>query len=93
LQQYRGNNMDTAEATLLSFIVKLWLEDIGDETKQMGWHGYITHVPSGERQYLRELADILTFIKPYLKGDMADSSPNFSGSVTTAPVGPKKVSE
>lgn len=56
--------MDTPEATLHSFIVKLWLEETGDESS---WHGYITHVPSGDRQYLRELADIVAFIKPYIE--------------------------
>jgi hypothetical protein len=66
--------MDTPEATLHSFIVKLWSEDTGDEAKQMGWHGYITHVPSGERQYLRELTDIVTFIKRYVESGTAGSS-------------------
>jgi hypothetical protein len=66
--------MDTPEATLHSFIVKLWLEDTGQQEKPMGWHGYITHVPSGDRQYLRELADILTFIEPYLESGTTDSS-------------------
>jgi len=80
--------MHTPEAKLHSFIVKLWLEDAGDETNQMGWHGYITHVPSGERRYLRELADILKFIKPYLGGERADDSPDFSGSMMT-PFDPK----
>jgi hypothetical protein len=59
--------MDTSEATLHSFIVKLSLEDTGDEAKQKSWHGYITHVPSGDRQYLRELTDILVFIKSYIE--------------------------
>ena len=68
--------MDTPEATLHSFIVKLWLEDTGQQEKPMGWHGYITHVPSGDRQYLRELADIVTFITPYLETGKADSSPD-----------------
>jgi hypothetical protein len=40
------------------------LEETGDEAS---FHGYITHVPSGDRQYLRELADIITFIKPYIE--------------------------
>jgi hypothetical protein len=65
--------MDTPEATLHSFIVKLWLEDTGDEAKQKGWHGYITHVPSGERQYLRELTDIVIFIERYFESGSTPS--------------------
>jgi hypothetical protein len=37
----------------------LWLEE-------RIWHGQITHVPSGERRYLKDLHDIVTFIKPYI---------------------------
>jgi len=43
-----------------SFIIKLRLDDAE------GVRGHITHVPSGERQYLTDLDDILTFIEPYL---------------------------
>lgn len=64
--------MDMPEATVLSFIVKLWLEETGDETKSPGWHGYITHVPSEERHYLREFGDILTFIQSYVEVTNAD---------------------
>ena len=49
------------EQNVHSFIVKLWLEEGID-----GWHGQITHVPSGDRHYLKDLRDIVTFIKPYL---------------------------
>ena len=47
------------ESNVHSFIVKLWLEEAG-------WHGQITHVPSGERRYLKDLRDIVTFIKPFI---------------------------
>lgn len=47
-----------------SFIVKFWLED-HEETKQ--WRGLITHVPSGQRQYLKNTHDILGFMVPFFK--------------------------
>jgi hypothetical protein len=47
------------ESNVHSFIVKLWLEE-------SAWHGQITHVPSGERRYLKDLRDIVRFIKPYI---------------------------
>jgi len=59
------------ESQVHSFIVKLWLEEAGDETGAR-WHGYITHVPSGERRYLQELRDILSFVEPYVAETGAD---------------------
>ena len=56
--------MGLAESTVHSFIIKLWLEDEGGEAR-LAWHGYITHVPSGTRRYLKRLSDITDFIKQY----------------------------
>ena len=55
------------ESKVHSFIVKLWLDDA--EHRKRGWHGYITHVPSGERRYLKELEDIISFVRSYV-GDI-----------------------
>lgn len=57
----------SAEFNVHSFIVKVWLEE--DAAKDSGtiWHGHITHVPSGERRYLKNLGEITAFIEPYLK--------------------------
>jgi hypothetical protein len=60
--------MDTPESKVHSFIVKLWLEETGDGTRKVVWHGYITHVPDGERRYLKRLNEIVEFIKQYLEG-------------------------
>ena len=54
------------ESKVQSFIVKLWLEDQGEKTGSGKWHGYVTHVPSGERRYLKEFQDIVVFIKSYI---------------------------
>ena len=50
-----------------SFIIKIWIEEVTDETKHVVWRGHITHVPDGARQYLNGLPDIQKFIAPYLK--------------------------
>jgi len=63
--------MDLTESTVHSFIVKICLEDAGGETSPLGWHGYITHVPSGARRYFRKLSDITDFIKQYVDGNDA----------------------
>ena len=60
--------MDFAESTPQSFIVKLWLEDEGGKRKRKVWRGYITHVPTGARRYLKRLSDITEFIREYLDG-------------------------
>jgi hypothetical protein len=50
-----------------SFIIKLWLEQSSEEDGSVTWHGYITHVPSGSRRYLKDLDGIIAFVTPYLK--------------------------
>jgi hypothetical protein len=37
------------------------------------WHGYITHVPDGERRYLKRLNEIVEFIKHYLEGGATET--------------------
>jgi hypothetical protein len=59
--------MDSLEPDAQSFIVKVWVED-GSETVGHGvWHGHITHVPSGNRYYMKNLDEIGDFIMPYIE--------------------------
>jgi hypothetical protein len=66
--------MDVGEATVHSFIVKLWLEDDDGEGKRTAWHGYITHVPTGARRYLQNLSDVTEFIRQHLDENDARNS-------------------
>jgi hypothetical protein len=66
--------MDAGEATVHSFIVKLWLEVDDGEGKRTAWHGYITHVPTGARRYLQSLSDVTEFIKQHLDENDARNS-------------------
>jgi hypothetical protein len=50
-----------------SFIVKVWLEETAEESGRAKWRGHITHVRSGNRQYLDNLSGIAIFIRPYLE--------------------------
>lgn len=59
--------MDTLESTTQSFIVKIWVEESAREDGQGVWHGHITHVPTGQRRYLKNLSEIEDFIAPYLE--------------------------
>ena len=58
--------MDLAESTLHSFIIKLWLESDSNKNEENGWRGFITHVPSGDRRYIKRLSDITDFVQEYL---------------------------
>lgn len=58
--------MADLESTSQSFIVKIWVEETAEEAGEIIWRGHVTHVPSGERRYLRTLDDVSAFIEPYL---------------------------
>lgn len=55
------------EPSTHSFIVKIWLEEPARATRRARWRGHITHVQSGERRYLKNLAGVADFIAPYLE--------------------------
>jgi hypothetical protein len=59
--------MEITESNLHSFVVKVWLEETCDEPPKVIWHGYITHVPDGERRYLKDANEVSDFIALYLK--------------------------
>ena len=59
--------MDQPEPKVQSFIVKLWLEEADEETGKAVWRGHITHVPGGQRRYLKSQSDLRDFIGPYLE--------------------------
>ena len=59
--------MDLPEDSTQSFVIRIWLEETGEEGSQATWRGHITHIPGGERRYLKELNDITVFIRPYLE--------------------------
>jgi hypothetical protein len=58
--------MDLLEFNTHSFIVKIWLEEPAVDNRRATWRGHITHVPSGERRYLKNLWQIVAFVAPYL---------------------------
>ena len=59
--------MEIPESRVHSFIVKIWLEEVDDEPGTFSYRGYTTHVPSGERRYLKRLSDVSDFIESYLE--------------------------
>jgi hypothetical protein len=60
-------NSNHHQSRLFSFIVKIWIDETsGEHRGPNGWHGHITHVPSGERRYVKKLDEISGFICAYL---------------------------
>jgi hypothetical protein len=61
--------MDEIEPEAQSFIIRVWVEERAEEGGRGVWRGHITHVPGGERRYLKNLDEIGDFIAPYLRDD------------------------
>ncbi len=59
--------MDEIESEAQSFIVRIWVEDRAEEGSLGVWRGQITHVPGGERCYLKKLDGVEDFMAPYLE--------------------------
>ncbi len=59
--------MDEIESEIQSFIIRIWVEERAEEAGRSVWRGHITHVLSGRRRYLKNLAEIGDFIAPYLE--------------------------
>lgn len=57
--------MERREPTVHSFIVKVWSEELAEDT--VIWRGRITHVPSGRATYITQVDELAHFITPYLK--------------------------
>jgi hypothetical protein len=54
------------ETNIQSFIVKVWLGEFRGAPGRPTWRGYITHVPSGRRRYLKKLGDVTACMAPYI---------------------------
>ena len=59
--------MSSPESVRHSFIIRIWAEEMAEAGSQLMLRGHITHVPGGEKMYLKDLDDILTFVAPYVK--------------------------
>jgi hypothetical protein len=58
--------MDLPEDQRISFVIKLWVEEVDEDTGEVKWRGRITEVVSGELRYLENLDEIKPFIAQYL---------------------------
>ncbi len=60
-------NESNGEASLLSFVVRLWKEESSSEEQKISWRGHITLVPNGRRHYFTNISEIPDLIVAHLK--------------------------
>ena len=59
---------DGAEETnILSFIVRIWKEDLSSQEPQMVWRGHVTRIPDGTRRYFKDINEIPDLMMAQLK--------------------------
>ena len=63
------------ESGTQSFVIKVWLEDTGEEEARATWRGHITHVPSGEKHYFKSPEEVTAFIASHLEAMGATPQP------------------
>jgi hypothetical protein len=67
--------MEASDTVIHSFVLKIYIEESSSPGGEIAWHGYITHVDSSTRGYIKTPGDILEFITPYLEKKARDASP------------------
>lgn len=67
----KGGVMEPVELVTQSFIIKIWSDEQNGMAEQRVWQGEITHVMTGETYSLENIADIKTFMMPFLQ-ELAD---------------------
>jgi hypothetical protein len=60
-------NKHDSDPTILSFIVRVWLEEIAIENCSPIWRGHIRSIPNGERHYFKNIREIPALIAAQLK--------------------------
>ena len=66
-EKLNDDQLELYETSTHPFILKIWLVEVATKARQATWHGSIVHVPSGRRQPLKDLDDVVAFVAPYLE--------------------------
>jgi hypothetical protein len=59
--------MAVAQASIQSFVLRIWLEELQQEDGRSRWRGHITDIATGERRYVEDLDGIVAFLVPRLE--------------------------
>jgi len=57
----------TSDVNIVSFVVRVWREDLSSEEDKEIWRGHITPIPDGTRHYFTSFDEIPEFMLDYLK--------------------------
>ncbi len=68
--------MATFEDNTHVFIVRIWSEPREIEDAPVEWRGVVEHLFSGDKHYLKDLAEIITFIAQHTEELQVEIEPN-----------------
>jgi hypothetical protein len=60
-------NILNSEANILSFIVRVWMEEPTSKIHPPIWRGHITLIPHGKRHYFKNIYEIPSILLTHLK--------------------------
>lgn len=49
-----------------SLIIRVWLKDAAENHRGYSWYGQVTHVSSGESQYIKDMGGMVDFLIRFL---------------------------
>ncbi len=64
-QSFRDLNED--DLSIHSFVLRIWLEEMKADPRQVVWRGHITYVNNGNRHYFDDLNEIPALIAHHLR--------------------------
>jgi hypothetical protein len=56
-----------SEASIVSFIVRVWRDENFSPEQELIWRGHITCIPDGTRQYFANISEIAELIQAQLE--------------------------
>jgi hypothetical protein len=57
----------SGETHILSFIVRLWKEELSSQETGTVWRGHVTRVPDGKRNYFKDIHELPDLMMAHLK--------------------------
>ena len=54
--------MSTLRPIVISYIVKIWIDESDDQDPAPAWHGWVVEVADGEKRYVKDLSEIVAII-------------------------------
>jgi len=67
MDEFSAADVGSIQPNTHSFVVKVWLNDHAQRSRQVAWRGRVTHVPTGRCHYFSKTADMADFITLYLQ--------------------------